>query len=101
LVIEPIEPTSLDTFAIREAGATVSNGSIALVTPTTPKTFVSKTVRIELSVVSLGRPCGPLEFKCQVLHVPDADQRLIVYCAAPGSATQLAFRQLAGVTAAG
>jgi hypothetical protein len=42
---------------------------------------------------------GPLEFECQVLHVPGADQRLIVYCAAPGSATQLAFRQLAGVPA--
>jgi transcriptional regulator with XRE-family HTH domain len=39
---------------------------------------------------------GPLEFECQVLYVPDADQRLIVYCAAPGSPTQEAFRRLAG-----
>jgi len=38
---------------------------------------------------------GPLEFECQVLHVPDTDQRLIVYCAEPGSATQQAFRRLA------
>jgi transcriptional regulator with XRE-family HTH domain len=38
---------------------------------------------------------GPLEFECQVLHVPDADQRLIVYCAEPGSPTQEAFRRLA------
>ena len=38
---------------------------------------------------------GPLEFECQVLHVPDAGQRLIVYCAAPGSATDQAFRALA------
>jgi transcriptional regulator with XRE-family HTH domain len=38
---------------------------------------------------------GPLEFECQVLHVPDTDQRLIVYCAAPGSPTQEAFRRLA------
>src|SRR5262245_35349346 len=41
---------------------------------------------------------GPLEFECQVLHVPDADQRLIVYCAEPGSPTQDAFRQLADQT---
>jgi transcriptional regulator with XRE-family HTH domain len=37
---------------------------------------------------------GPLEFECQVLHVQDTDQRLIVYCAAPGSPTQAAFRRL-------
>ncbi|HET6215256.1 MAG TPA: helix-turn-helix transcriptional regulator [Micromonosporaceae bacterium] len=37
----------------------------------------------------------PLEFDCQVLHIPDSDQRLIVYCAAPGSPTQAAFRGLA------
>ncbi len=39
---------------------------------------------------------GPLEFECQVLHIPECGQRLIVYCAAPGSSTQHAFRQLAG-----
>jgi transcriptional regulator with XRE-family HTH domain len=38
---------------------------------------------------------GPLEFECQVLHIPDTGQRLITYCAAPGSATQAAFRRLA------
>jgi transcriptional regulator with XRE-family HTH domain len=38
---------------------------------------------------------GRLEFECQVLHIPDTDQRLIVYCAAPGSATDEAFRRLA------
>ncbi len=38
---------------------------------------------------------GPLEFECQILHIPDTGQRLIVYCAAPGSATQAAFRRLA------
>lgn len=38
---------------------------------------------------------GPLEFECQVLLVPDSDQRLIVYCAEPGSATHDAFRRLA------
>ena len=30
---------------------------------------------------------GPLEFECQVLHIPDTGQRLITYCAAPGSPT--------------
>ncbi|MBO0786594.1 MAG: helix-turn-helix domain-containing protein [Actinobacteria bacterium] len=38
---------------------------------------------------------GPLEFECQVLQIPDTGQRLITYCAAPGSATQAAFRRLA------
>lgn len=36
---------------------------------------------------------GPLEFECQVLHVPDTDQRLIAYVAAPGSPTEAAFRR--------
>jgi transcriptional regulator with XRE-family HTH domain len=38
---------------------------------------------------------GPLEFDCQVLHVPDTDQRIIFYAAPPGSATADAFRRLA------
>jgi transcriptional regulator with XRE-family HTH domain len=38
---------------------------------------------------------GPLEFECQVLHIADTGQRLIAYCAAPGSPTAEAFRQLA------
>jgi transcriptional regulator with XRE-family HTH domain len=38
---------------------------------------------------------GPLEFECQVLAVPGTGQRLIVYCAAPGSPTHEAFRGLA------
>jgi transcriptional regulator with XRE-family HTH domain len=38
---------------------------------------------------------GPLEFECQVLHIAATGQRLIVYCAAPGSPTAAAFRQLA------
>jgi len=37
---------------------------------------------------------GPLEFECQLLHIPDTGQRMIVYCSAPGSATQAAFRRL-------
>jgi len=38
---------------------------------------------------------GPIEFECQVLHIADTDQRLIAYIAAPGSATEAAFRRLA------
>lgn len=38
---------------------------------------------------------GPLEFECQVLHIADTGQRLIAYCAAPGSATEAAFGELA------
>jgi transcriptional regulator with XRE-family HTH domain len=44
---------------------------------------------------------GPLEFECQVLRIPDTGQRLIVYCAAPGSATHAAFRRLAAGVAPG
>jgi hypothetical protein len=38
---------------------------------------------------------GPLEFECQVLHIAETGQRLIAYCAAPGSATEDAFIELA------
>jgi transcriptional regulator with XRE-family HTH domain len=38
---------------------------------------------------------GPLEFECQVLHIADTDQRLIIYVAPPDSATAAAFRLLA------
>jgi transcriptional regulator with XRE-family HTH domain len=38
---------------------------------------------------------GPVEFECQVLHIAETGQRLIAYCAAPGSATETAFRRLA------
>jgi len=38
---------------------------------------------------------GPLEFECQVLHIAETGQRIIAYCAAPGSATEAAFRELA------
>jgi len=40
---------------------------------------------------------GPIEFECQVLHIADTDQRLIAYVAAPGSASQVAFRRLAAL----
>ena len=40
---------------------------------------------------------GPIEFECQVLHIADTGQRLIAYVAAPGSATQAAFRRLAAL----
>jgi transcriptional regulator with XRE-family HTH domain len=41
---------------------------------------------------------GPLEFECQVLHIAETGQRIIVYCAAPGSPTESAFIQLAADT---
>ena len=43
---------------------------------------------------------GWLEFECQVLHISTADQRLIIYCAEPGSPTHAAFRRLAQHAAA-
>lgn len=48
----------------------------------------SMTKRIEHPLV------GHLEFDCQVLHVPDSDQRLVVYAAEPGTPTHEAFRSL-------
>lgn len=42
---------------------------------------------------------GPLEFECQVLHIAETGQRIIAYCAAPGSATEAAFAQLHALTA--
>jgi transcriptional regulator with XRE-family HTH domain len=44
---------------------------------------------------------GPLEFECQVLHIAETGQRLIAYCAAPGSATEAAFSQLAAQSVRG
>jgi hypothetical protein len=38
---------------------------------------------------------GLLEFECQMLHISETGQRLIAYCAAPGSPTEAAFRKLA------
>ncbi|MEU1585538.1 helix-turn-helix transcriptional regulator [Micromonospora sp. NPDC005710] len=38
---------------------------------------------------------GPLEFECRVLHVPETDQRMIVYVPEPGAPTQAVFRRLA------
>lgn len=42
---------------------------------------------------------GLLEFECQVLHVAETGQRIIAYCAAPGSPTEAAFIQWAAQTA--
>ncbi len=42
---------------------------------------------------------GLLDFECQVMHIGDTGQRLIVYCAAPGSATEDAFRRMSAQTA--
>jgi transcriptional regulator with XRE-family HTH domain len=44
---------------------------------------------------------GPLEMTVQVLHVPDTDQRVLMYTAEPGSRTQQAFRELAQLSGPG
>src|ERR1700730_4460812 len=56
LMVAEIEPTSVETLTIRAAGAFRRSGSIALVTVMTPRTFVSRTVRIVANVVMLGSP---------------------------------------------
>ena len=35
-----------------------------------------------------------------MLHIAETGQRLIAYCAAPGSATEAAFAEMAGTRAA-
>ena len=35
---------------------------------------------------------GPVEVNCQVLHIPDTDQRLVVYVAAPGGPSLAGLR---------
>ena len=42
---------------------------------------------------------GPLEFECQVLQIPETGQRMIVYCAEPGSPTHDVFQRLAAAPA--
>jgi transcriptional regulator with XRE-family HTH domain len=42
---------------------------------------------------------GPLDFECQLLHIAETGQRLIAYCATPGSATESAFIHLAAAVA--
>jgi transcriptional regulator with XRE-family HTH domain len=42
---------------------------------------------------------GPIEFACEVLHLPDTDQRLVIYCAEPGSPTAAAFAALSTMPA--
>jgi transcriptional regulator with XRE-family HTH domain len=37
---------------------------------------------------------GHLELECQLLHLQDSDQRLVIYTAPPGSPTHAAFRRL-------
>ncbi|MVU82231.1 helix-turn-helix domain-containing protein [Nocardia sp. ET3-3] len=41
---------------------------------------------------------GPLDFHCQVLHISDTDQRVIVYCATPHTRTASVFQSLAAAT---
>ncbi|AYF75535.1 hypothetical protein D7D52_18645 [Nocardia yunnanensis] len=41
---------------------------------------------------------GPLDFRCQVLHISDTDQRVIVYCAPPHTRTASVFQSLAAAT---
>jgi transcriptional regulator with XRE-family HTH domain len=41
---------------------------------------------------------GPLDLQCQVLHIPDRDQRVVLYTAAPGSKAQAALCELRVLT---
>lgn len=43
---------------------------------------------------------GPLVLDCQILSIPDTDQRLVVYTAEPGSPTEAAFARLRALDAA-
>lgn len=43
---------------------------------------------------------GPIDLRCQMLHIPDRDQRLVIYTAEPGSLDQLALCGLRATTMA-
>jgi hypothetical protein len=43
---------------------------------------------------------GPIDVDCQVLHVPDRDQRVAIYAPVPGSRSHEALRKLRALTAA-
>lgn len=43
---------------------------------------------------------GPIDLRCQMLHIPDRDQRLVIHTAAPGSLDQLALCGLRATTMA-
>ncbi|HEX6681572.1 MAG TPA: helix-turn-helix transcriptional regulator [Candidatus Limnocylindrales bacterium] len=53
------------------------------------------------SVRQLRHPMvGLIELRCQMLHIPDRDQRLVIYTATPGSEDQLALCHLRATTMA-
>jgi len=43
---------------------------------------------------------GLIDLRCQMLHIPDRDQRLVIYTAEPGSLDQLALCSLRATTMA-
>lgn len=42
---------------------------------------------------------GPIDVDCQVLHVPDRDQRVVIYAPVPGSRSHEALRRLKALSA--
>ncbi len=52
------------------------------------------TVRRSTTKRMVHRLVGPIELHCDVLHVPDHDQRLVLYTAAPGTPSYEALRLL-------
>ncbi|WP_024800839.1 helix-turn-helix transcriptional regulator [Nocardia sp. BMG51109] len=66
---------------------------------TSPR-FVAMWADHDVEVRRAHRKCvhhpqlGPLEFECQVMHISDTDQRMILYCATPGSPTEAIFHSL-------
>ncbi len=66
--------------------------------PRSPRCGPSTWSRRAAAVKRVDHPlAGQLEFECHMLHVADTGQRLIVYCAAPGSTTRQAFARLAAL----
>jgi transcriptional regulator with XRE-family HTH domain len=57
---------------------------------------VRRTVRKAVEHPLVGR----IEMECQVLHIPDSDQRLVVYVAEPGSRFHEALRELRALSPA-
>jgi transcriptional regulator with XRE-family HTH domain len=72
-------------------------GEMLALSPLFAEMWSSYDVEVRGSVLKRVRHprAGLLEFECQVLHIAETGQRLIVYCAAPGSPAESAFTALA------
>jgi transcriptional regulator with XRE-family HTH domain len=76
---------------------------LVAVSPRFAELWAAHEVAVRRSVTKrIDHPvAGPVTIDCQILHVPDTDQRLVVYVAEPGSPSAAALARLRALDAAG